>query len=64
MLALDPLLLIGQSSFPGMVRPIDLASIHLSLKEAAVNVGYEVQMLVDNNKHSILRCLLAIHDRL
>jgi hypothetical protein len=32
------LYLIGQPSFPGMVRPIELAPIHLSLEEVAVRV--------------------------
>jgi len=30
--------LIGQPSFPGMVRPIEFAPIHLSLEEVGVRV--------------------------
>jgi uncharacterized membrane protein (GlpM family) len=41
------LVLIGQSSFPIMVRPIQSTLIRQSLEEAAVRAGHEVLMVVD-----------------
>ncbi len=41
--------MFGQPNFPGMVRPIDLASICLSLEEVAECAGREVLMKVVDN---------------
>jgi hypothetical protein len=41
------LLLFGQLSFPEMVMPIELASIHLPLEDVTVRAGRKVLMEVD-----------------
>ncbi len=46
--------LFGHSSFPGMVSPIDWASVCLSLEEVAVHAGHEVFTEVDNNSALIV----------
>jgi hypothetical protein len=40
--------LFGQPSFPGIVRPIEYAPIHLSFEEVVVRAGHEVLMGVDD----------------
>ncbi len=41
------LFVIGQLSFPGMVRPIEKATICMCLEEVAMYAGHKVLKLVD-----------------
>jgi hypothetical protein len=46
--------LIGQLSFPRMVRPIDKDLVHLMLAEVDLLAGHEVLMQVDGNSALIV----------
>ncbi len=46
--------LVGQMSFPRMVRPKNKASIQLSLEEIITHVGLEVLIKVDANNAVIV----------
>ena len=41
------MLILLQPSFPGMIRPLEQAPIHLSMDKVAVHSGHEVLMVDD-----------------
>jgi len=47
-------LLIKQSGFPRMVRPIGYIPIHLPMEEVAMHAGHKVLMEVDDNSALIV----------
>jgi hypothetical protein len=62
------LLLFGQLSFPGKVRPLDCAPKHLFLKEVTVHATHKVLLevtdassLINGNPQGILVQLLRPH---
>ena len=46
-LVVEYFFLLGQASFPIMVRPIEQAPIGISLEQVAVRAGHEVLIVAD-----------------